>query len=251
MELLNARHLEKSYSSHRGEHTVRAVSGVSFSLGEGEFLGLVGPSGCGKSTLAKMLCGLEPADGGEIRLMGQVITCPYPKSVYRSMQMVFQMPQESFDPRVRVGKNITDIQVNFGASKREAEENTRRLLERVGLSGEYYDKRVRQMSGGECQRAALARSLAVSPKILICDEITSALDVSVQAQILELLKELQSEFHLSALFISHDIALVRGLCDTMMVMREGRVVEYGNSAELIRAPSHPFTRLLLDSVMEI
>lgn len=251
MIVLEAQHLEKSFFSHKKGKTVHAVSDVSFSLEQGEFLGVVGPSGCGKSTLAKIVCGLQPADSGELRILDQVICYPYPKETYRSMQMVFQMPQESFDPRVRVGRNITDIQMNFGVPKNEAEKNTYRLLDRVGLSSEYYNKRSKEMSGGECQRAALARTLAVSPRILICDEITSALDVSVQAQILELLKELKSEFNLSALFISHDIALVQGLCDNMMVMQEGKVVEYGRSSDIIRAPSHPFTSVLLDAVLEV
>ena len=249
MKQLEVRNLNKTfYSAGKEQHVVRDVS---FALEKGEFLGLVGESGCGKSTIAKLLVGLIRPDSGQIFLDGEELRCPYPKAVYRKIQMVFQMPRESLDPRVRIGKCLKGILTNFGASRAEAESSAVDLLERVGLDKSYMDKLPGEMSGGECQRAAIARALAARPEILICDEVTSALDVSVQAQITDLLLSLKEEGKVSMLFISHDLALVQGICDNLLVMRGGAFEETGSCREILSAPSSAYTQMLIDSVFEV
>lgn len=249
MNAVEVENLKVSFYSPKSNSFVHAVDDVSFTLGENEFLGLVGESGCGKSTIARMLMGLQIPDGGTIRIKGKEIKPPYPHSMYKQVQMIYQMPQDSFDPRRKVGTCITEIQSNFGVNKREARDFTMHLLTRVGLTEEYYNKYPHEMSGGECQRAAIARSLSLKPDILICDEPTSALDVSVQAQVVELLAQLRKEMKLGVLFISHDLALVQGLCDSVMVMYQGKIVERGSAKEITQNPREDYTRKLLSSVL--
>ena len=228
-----------------------AVNDVSFELAEGEFLGLVGESGCGKSTIAKMIMGMLRPDKGRIFVCGKEMKYPYKRHVYKDIQMVFQMPKDSFDPRRTVGSSIADMQRNFGKNKKNSVEDARYALNLVGLGPEYFYKLPSQMSGGECQRAAIARALAAEPKIVICDEPTSSLDVSVQAQIVELLCSLRQKMSLSVLFISHDLALVGGLCERVMVMNNGTIVEMGQSADVLKNPQHEYTKRLIASVLEI
>lgn len=249
--LLKVENLDVSFFSGRTGKFVHAVNDVSFDLHEGEFLGLVGESGCGKSTIAKMVVGLVKPDGGKITLNEKEIRYPYQREVYRTLQMIYQMPQDSFDPRRKIGNCIVEIQTAFGKSREEAKKKTLELLHRVGLTDEYFDKYPHEMSGGECQRAAIARSLSLDPKIIICDEITSALDVSVQAQVVELLLSLKKELNISLIFISHDLALVQGLCDHVMVMYSGQIVERGETDAIMHHPQKEYTKLLINSVLEI
>lgn len=250
-EVLRVEDLDKSFfSSEKGE-TVHAVDHVSFSLHEGEFLGLVGESGCGKSTIAKLVMGMLPPDEGSVAICGSPMEYPYPREVYKSIQMIFQMPKESFNPRWTMGRNLIQTQKNFGVEKAQAEKVAYRFLELVGLESEFFHKYPRQMSGGECQRAAIARALCASPTVLICDEITSSLDVSVQAQIIELLISIRKEMNLSVLFISHDLALVSGLCDNVLVMNHGKLVESGSIRDVLQNPREAYTKHLMGSILEI
>ena len=202
--ILKAEHLRKVFVS--GKKNMTAVDDVSFELSQGECLGIVGESGSGKSTIAKMITHLEPVTEGQIFLKENDITHVKGKSlreIYQDIQMVFQTPMESFDPRCTLGDGIGESLRNMGTSRAEARSRVENLLERCGLDREYADRYPHQVSGGQCQRAAIARALAVKPEILICDEATSALDVTVQKQILELLIELKQKENLSFLLICH------------------------------------------------
>ena len=248
MELLRVEKLNKSFLSNKKAKQVHAVDNVSFTLNSGEFMALVGESGSGKSTVAKIISGLIPADSGRIFLKGVPLSYPYARETYQTMQMVFQMPVDSFDPRRKIGNVLELILKRFqysGNRKSRAEE----LLAMGGLGPEYLDRLPGQMSGGECQRAALARALAVEPQLLSCDEITSALDVSVQAQIIDLLLTLREKMQISMLFISHDLALVQGLCDKILVMKDGVIVESGEAKEVLTSPEEEYTRQLLNSII--
>ena len=212
--ILKADHLKKVFIS--GKKSITAVDDVSFELERGECLGIVGESGSGKSTIAKMITHLESITEGQVFLKGKDITHARGKDLretYQNIQMVFQMPMESFDPRRTLGDGIGESLRNMGISKKETRNRVEKLLLTCGLTPEYADRYPHQVSGGECQRAAIARALAVEPRVLICDEATSALDVTVQKQIMELLQKLKKENQLSFLFICHDLALVQLFCD--------------------------------------
>lgn len=248
--ILKAEHLKKVFIS--GKKSMTAVDDVSFELQRGECLGIVGESGSGKSTIAKMITHLEPVTGGQIFLDEKNITNAKGKElrdIYQDMQMVFQMPMESFDPRCTLGDGIGESLRNMGISRDETRKRVGNLLEKCGLDKEYADRYPHQVSGGQCQRAAIARALAVGPEILICDEATSALDVTVQKQILELLKELKEKEELSFLFICHDLALVQEFCDRVLVLYQGKVVECGTPDEIINHPKMDYTKKLVESVL--
>ena len=248
--ILKAEHLKKVFIS--GKKSMTAVDDVSFELQRGECLGIVGESGSGKSTIAKMITHLEPVTGGQIFLDEKNITNAKGKElrdIYQDMQMVFQMPMESFDPRCTLGDGIGESLRNMGITRDETRKRVENLLERCGLDKEYADRYPHQVSGGQCQRAAIARALAVSPEILICDEATSALDVTVQKQILELLIELKQKENLSFLLICHDLALVQAFCDKVLVLYHGKTVEYGTPDEIINHPKMEYTKKLIDSVL--
>lgn len=251
MDILEAKKLDICFYSGGAEREVHAVDDVSFSAKEGEFLGIVGESGSGKSTVAKIITGLLKPDSGEVYIDGELQAYPYKRDTYKVMQMVFQMPQESFDPRRRVGPCITDMQMNFGFSKAEAVTRTKDLLIKVGLDESYYRKFPHQMSGGECQRAAIARALSVDPKIIICDEVTSALDVSVQAQVVDLLKELHAKMNITMIFISHDLALVSGLCSRILIMHDGKIVEEGTPEKVLKDPENQYIKNLLAAILTV
>lgn len=236
----------------RNQDSFAAVDQVSFRLFPGEKLGIVGESGCGKSTLAKLLCRLIDPTGGTIRLCGKDITKSRGKDltgVYRNIQMVFQDPVASFDPRRTLGDGVGESLRAAGVSRAEREARVRELLAQCGLNEEFSGRYPHEVSGGECQRAAIARALAIQPKILICDEATSALDVTVQQQIMELLERLGQTHELSYLFISHNLALVQSFCDRLLVMHEGKIVEEGTPDEVILQPQAEYTKLLIDSVL--
>ena len=248
--ILKAEHLKKVFIS--GKKSMTAVDDVSFELQRGECLGIVGESGSGKSTIAKMITHLEPVTGGQIFLDEKNITNAKGKElrdIYQDMQMVFQMPMESFDPRCTLGDGIGESLRNMGISRDETRKRVENLLEKCGMEKEYADRYPHQVSGGQCQRAAIARALAVNPEILICDEATSALDVTVQKQILELLKELKEKEELSFLFICHDLARVQEFCDKVLVLYQGKVVECGTPDEIINHPKMDYTKKLVESVL--
>ncbi len=248
--ILDAKDLTKNF--YKNKQLFTAVNHISFQLRQGECLGLVGESGCGKSTTVKMLTHLLKPDSGEILLEGteiQHLKGKALKKLYTEIQMVFQTPQDSFDPRRTLGDSIMESMRNHNVSRKEAQNRLWQLLQQVELPPELADRYPNQVSGGQCQRAAMARALAVNPKILICDEATSALDVTVQAQIIELLKRLQQEMDLSILLISHDLALVQHLCDRVIVMYQGNIVEQGTPDRVINAPENDYTKMLIEAAM--
>lgn len=248
--ILDVKDLTKNF--YKNKQLFTAVNHISFQLRQGECLGLVGESGCGKSTTVKMLTHLLKPDSGEILLEGteiQHLKGKALKKLYTEIQMVFQIPQDSFDPRRTLGDSIMESMRNHNVSRKEAQNRLGQLLQQVELPPELADRYPNQVSGGQCQRAAIARALAVNPKILICDEATSALDVTVQAQIIELLKRLQQEMYLSILLISHDLALVQHLCDRVIVMYQGNIVEQGTPDRVINAPENDYTKMLIEAAM--
>ena len=249
--ILEVDRLTKTFRTE-GKGDFTAVNQVSFRLFPGETLGIVGESGCGKSTLAKLLCRLVDPTEGTIRLCGQDITKARGKALagaYRNIQMVFQDPAGSFDPRRTLGDGIGESLRNAGVSGAERMRRVSRLLEQCGLPGEFAGRYPHEVSGGQCQRAAIARALAIRPKVLICDEATSALDVTVQQQIMELLAALRESGDMSYLFICHNLALVQNFCDRLLVMYEGKIVEEGTPDEVIFHPESDYTRLLIDSIL--
>lgn len=248
--ILDVKDLTKNF--YKNKQLFTAVNHISFQLRQGECLGLVGESGCGKSTTVKMLTHLLKPDSGEILLEGteiQHLKGKALKKLYTEIQMVFQIPQDSFDPRRTLGDSIMESMRNHNVSRKEAQNRLWQLLQQVELPSELADRYPNQVSGGQCQRAAIARALAVNPKILICDEATSALDVTVQMQIIELLKRLQKEMDLSILLISHDLALVQHLCDRVIVMYQGNIVEQGRTERVINAPENGYTKMLIEAAM--
>lgn len=231
-----------------------AVENVSFSVQAGQILSIVGESGCGKSTLVKSLVGLVPMDSGEFKLFGEKVVkgrTASGKRVSDLVQMIFQDPFSSLNPRQTVSEILTAPLVARGVKVLDAEARARELLERVSLPKEALQKFPHEFSGGQRQRLCIARSLMVKPKILLCDEVTSALDVSVQAQILHLLDDLRGEFGLSIVFISHDMQVVRALSDEVLVMYFGHVVERGAADSVLTDSQHEYTKKLLASVPTI
>lgn len=250
--LLRAENLTKTFPRAKGGADV-AVDRVSFQLEEGETLGLVGESGCGKSTLARLVARLTEPTSGTISFRGEDITQARGKELkkaYRQMQMVFQSPMGSFDPRKTIEYSVGESMRNSGVPKAERNRRTRQLLEQCGLSAEYAKRYPHEISGGECQRAAIARALAVRPGLLICDEATSALDVTVQHQIMELLRSLRQKEQLSFLFICHNLALVQSFCDRVLVMHGGKIVEEGPPDRVIRSPQSEYTKRLAEAAFQ-
>jgi len=231
---------------------VKAVDNVSFEIPKGSVFGLVGESGCGKTTLIKTILGLEPSTAGQLEFIDQDITKPLKKrdlGQIQKLQIVFQNPDATLNPFYSIGEQIVRPLLRFGiVPKAKAKERARELLRAVRLPATYYDRLPRQLSGGEKQRVGIARALASEPQLILCDEPVSALDVSVQAAVLELLLDIQNKFDTTLLFISHDLSVVRFICDTIAVMYLGQIVEIGPAEEVVCPPYHPYTAALLSAV---
>lgn len=257
--LISVRNLEKSFVSRAGWGSeslrLRAVDGVDFDVAAGETLGLVGESGCGKSTVGKLVLRLIEPNAGSMKLSGQDVlqmTGPDLKAFRRQCQIVFQDPFSSLNPRLSIGQIIAEplfVQGLGTPATRRA--RALELLERVGLRTEHAKRYAHEFSGGQRQRVAIARALATNPKFIVCDEAVSALDVSVQAQILALLDELQKSLSVSYLFISHNLAVVRQISHRISVMYLGKIVETAQAQPLFEAPSHPYTQALLSAVPRV
>jgi oligopeptide transport system ATP-binding protein len=229
--------------------TVKAVDGVSLTIGEGETLGLVGESGCGKSTLSRTIMQLTTPTSGSVRFGGQELVGRSRRAMRplrRQMQMIFQDPYASLNPRKRVGQIIGEpMELHGIATGRDVTARVRELLDRVGLQAEHAERYPHEFSGGQRQRIGIARALALKPKLIIADEPVSALDVSVQAQIINLLEDLQAELGLAYLFVAHDLGVVRHVSDRVAVMYLGRIVEMSSATALYETPLHPYSNALL------
>ncbi len=246
--LLSLRNVQVSFNTAAG--TVRAVNGVSLDLDVGETLGLVGESGCGKSTLGKAIMKLVPVAGGEIRVEGVDIAPLSGRALTdmrRKVQMIFQDPYGSLNPRSSVGRSIGQPLALAGWKDNAIRERVDTLLRWVGLPSEAKQRYPHEFSGGQRQRIGIARALALSPKLIICDEPVSALDVSVRAQVINLLEDLKAEFGVSYLFISHDLSVVEHIADRVAVRYLGTIVEAGGRAQIWRQPQHPYTKALLEA----
>lgn len=230
--------------------TVRAVDGVSLTVDKGETIGLVGESGCGKSTLAKCIMGLESATEGEIIFDGKAIAQWDEKKLRRHMQMIFQDPYSSLNPRQKVSSIIREgLDIHKIGTAAERKAKVEELLALVGLQPEHAGRYPHEFSGGQRQRIAVARTLALDPDLIVCDEPVSALDVSVQAQVLGMLRDLQNKLNLTYIFISHDLSVVSHICDRVAVMYLGRIMEIGPGETLFHEPKHPYTQALLSAVL--
>ena len=255
--LLRVENVAKSYFSKVGvfgqKQEIKAVNGISFDVFEGETLGLVGESGCGKSTLGKVILQLEKATKGSIFYKGKEITTLKGKdlrSLRKDIQLIFQDPYSSLHPRKIIGQAIIEpMEVHgIGSSKRQRKEKALELLSRVGLEASYFHRYPHQLSGGQRQRVGIARTIAMEPKLVICDESVSALDISVQAQVLNLLNELKEDFGFTYIFISHDLAVVKYMADQLLVMNKGTIEEIGDADEIYANPVKQYTKKLIDSI---
>lgn len=254
--MLKIEDLKVCFGGKGGKAVLRAVDGVSLHVGEGESVGLVGESGCGKSSLANAILKLVDVSGGSITFDGQDVTSLSGrglKSFRTQVQMIFQDPLGSLNPRMSVGGCLAEVcRIHEpGKSKAAIELRVAELLDMVGLEPIYADRYPHEFSGGQRQRIGIARALAVNPTLIIADEPVSALDVSVQVQILNLMKDLQKKMGLSYLFIAHDLAVVRYMCERIHVMYLGKIVEESTAAELFSAPAHPYTEALLSAVPDV
>ncbi|WP_312947670.1 ABC transporter ATP-binding protein [Superficieibacter sp.] len=246
--LLSVRHLSKTFQ--RRGHKVVAVDDVSFTLQAGETWALVGESGSGKSTTGRTLLGLTPATGGEVLFNGVSLfqqSAAQWRSVRKDIQMIFQDPLSSLDPKRSIGYSLEEPLIIHGIKNRQRA--VAEMLTQVGLNAEDARRYPHEFSGGQRQRIGIARALILRPKLIVCDEPVSALDVSIQSQILNLLMNLQREYGLAYLFISHDLNVVRHIADKVGVMQHGKIVEQGESEQIFARPAHPYTRYLLEAIL--
>ncbi len=249
--LLEVEHLKKYFHIGR-KVSLKAVDDVSFSIAQGETLGLVGESGCGKTTLGRTIIGLYPPTSGTIRFDRTDIgglTGKQKKALSKDIQMIFQDPYASLNPRMTIGDIVgSGLDIHHICSGQERQDRIYQLLDKVGLNREHGNRFPHEFSGGQRQRVGIARALAIQPKLIICDEPISALDVSIQAQVVNLLEDLRAEMQLTYLFIAHDIRMVEHISDRIAVMYLGSIMELGNSHDLMAYPRHPYTKALLSAV---
>jgi dipeptide transport system ATP-binding protein len=254
-EILRADHLSRDYEGRRGlfapPATVRALAGVSFTLEAGKTLAVVGESGSGKSTLARLLTLIEAPTSGALFINGEDVSRASEatrRKLRRDIQIVFQNPYGALNPRQTIGKALEEpLLVNTSMPSQQREKLARTMMSRVGLRPEFYDRYPHMFSGGQRQRIAIARALILRPKIVVLDEPVSALDVSIRAQVLNLLAELQEEYNLAYVFVSHDLSVVRHIADRVMVIYLGHAVEVGSRDAIFASPQHPYTRALLSA----
>ncbi|ACV61377.1 ABC transporter related [Desulfofarcimen acetoxidans DSM 771] len=255
--LIEVKNLVKEYTGGLFyKRTVKAVNGVSFSIKQGETLGLVGESGCGKSTVARLLLMLIRPTSASIRFENTELTVKSPaelQKLRKEMQIIFQHPQQSLYPRRKIYEAMAEPLRIHKLIKRKEEEKEKilQLLNDVGLLKEHLERYPHELSGGQAQRVAIARVLALKPKFIVADEPTSMLDISVQAQILELMKKLQREHNIGMLFISHDLEVARAVSNRIAVMHQGRLVEIGDSEQVFMKPQHPYTKYLTDTTLKL
>ncbi len=251
-KLLEVRRLVKHFPVENSDDVVQAVDDVSFSIVAGETLGLVGESGCGKSTVGRCLLRLQEPTGGEVIFEGRNIVELNNndlRALRREMQIIFQDPYASLNPRMSILSTVSEpLKIHGIANKAERRERVADLLTKVGLDPAYMNRYPHEFSGGQRQRIGIARALALNPKLIVCDEPVSALDVSVQAQVVNLLQDLQAEFGLTYLFISHGLAVVEHISNRVAVMYLGKIVEIADSVELYKNPLHPYTKALLSAI---
>jgi len=246
--VLEIQNLECTFRTSAG--TVQAVSDISFTVGRGEVLAIVGESGCGKSTTARAVIQLPPPTAGAVRFNGHDLTQASPAELRRTrpkLQMIFQDPISALNPRRKVKDIIAEGLDIAGVAEPERSERVTRVMRQVGLDPAHGDRRPREFSGGQCQRIAIARAMVMNPDLLVCDEPVASLDVSIQAQILNLLEDLRESAGVAILFISHDLAVVHNISDRIAVMYLGKIVEVGDAEKVYDAPAHPYTNILLDS----
>lgn len=257
--VLHVKDLAKHYTIKRGlfkkPKIIKAVNGISFDVKKGEILSIVGESGCGKSTTAKLLTGIEKATSGEIHFEGKRLMHFDAKdweSYRKKVQIIFQDPYSSLNPRWNVGKIIAEpLLLNSDLTPKEIRKRVYEIMEKVGLLPEWFERYPHQFSGGQRQRIGIARALILKPEVIICDEPVSALDVSIQAQVLNLLLDLQEEFNLTYVFISHDLGVVEHISDRIIVMYFGDIVERNSVDELLSNPQHEYTQKLLSAIPNV
>lgn len=251
--LLELKEMNKTFTSKNGE-SIQAVKDVSLSLKGGECLSIVGESGCGKSTLARIICLLTKPDSGNIIFKGDDITTLNGKALkkhYQNIQMIFQDPLASFSPRMKIGQFLVEPLIIFRlASKKNALNKAKEMLQQVGLAEDMLNRFPGELSGGQLQRVVITRAINLMPEIIISDESTSALDVSVQKQIIELLQKLREETTFSMIFITHDLAVAENISERILVMKEGEILEQISSYNIKREANHPYTKKLIDSVFQ-
>ena len=257
--ILKAENLKQHYQVKQGlfkpDAVVKAVDGVSFTLEKGKTLAVVGESGCGKSTLGRMLTMIETPTEGRLACEGEdllTLTKAAQQTLRQKIQIIFQNPYGSLNPRKKIGDILEEpLVINTPLNKAERKRKALAMMEKVGLKTEHYDRYPHMFSGGQRQRIAIARGLMLDPQVIVADEPVSALDVSVQAQVLNLMMDLQNEFGLSYVFISHDLSVVEHIADDVMVMYLGKVVEQGSAKQLFETPRHPYTQALLSSTPQL
>lgn len=248
--LLELKGIGKSFKDGKGT-PFKAVHNISLTIKQGEWIGIVGESGCGKSTLARIICHLVAIDDGCMLFKGQDVTKLNKKSLkdyYKNLQMIFQDPLSTFSSRMRIGDYLSEPFINFNIlKKKEAAQHAKELLELVGLPAYFTEKYPHELSGGQLQRVVIARAVGVKPDLIICDECTSALDVSIQQQVLQLLIELKQKIQFSNIFITHDLALAESVCDRIYVMHASEIVEVIESNHIVRDAQHPYTKKLISA----
>ncbi len=247
--LLELRNIAKSYGKRKQRREI--MSDINISLNEGEVLGLIGESGCGKSVLLNLIACLEPVDRGQLLFKGEDYTGKKPRDICRWFQVIFQDSEAAFDPRMTIRQSMHENLKLLAGDTSDADRRINEMVQLMGLASELADRYPRQLSGGQVQRMAIARGLVTEPNMILCDEITSALDVSAQAMILQYLYKLRIKRGLTMIFVSHDMALCSTFCDRMAIMKDGKIVEIGTPDQIMDHPQHDYTKLLLDAVLYV